>query len=232
MKQNVKFQLTLILVCISFIGSAQNQSKPETSNDAIFNFVVTSVSGKPRQGDLIILKSKKTSKSYQSLTGADGKCSLTIPPDDKYTIYYKVFIDTVKYTEVDVPAGQRMAYTLSMKYDPPKKFTLKNIFFETGLSKLTKESNPALNELVEVLKAKKSMVIEISGHTDNVGNPEANQKLSTDRAKAVKDYLVKQGIDPKRLNTVGYGDSQPVADNDTPEGRQQNRRTEVRIISQ
>jgi outer membrane protein OmpA-like peptidoglycan-associated protein len=226
----IKYFLTVVV--IFFVAISQAQTDTPTANDAIFNFIVTSVSGKPRQGDLIILKSKKTLKKYQSLTGIDGKCTLTIPPGETYTIYYKVFTDTVKYQDIEVPAGKRMAYTLSMKYDPPKKFTLKNIFFETGLSKLTKESYTALNELVELMKVKKTMVIEISGHTDNVGNPETNQKLSADRAKAVRDYLIKQGIEPKRITAVGYGDSQPIADNDTPDGRQQNRRTEARIISQ
>jgi OmpA-OmpF porin, OOP family len=218
------------LILISFTSHAQDKTTAGT--DAIFNFVVTSINGKPRQGDLIILKSKNTAKSYQSNTGVDGKCAITIPAGETYIIFYKLFIDTIKYREVEVPAGQRMAYTLSMKYDPPKTFNLKNIFFETGQAGIRKESFPALNELVEALKAKKTVMIEIGGHTDNVGDPESNQKLSTDRANAVRDYLIKHGIETKRLIAVGYGDTRPVASNDTPEDRQKNRRTVVRILSE
>jgi OmpA-OmpF porin, OOP family len=222
----------LVVVFIISAIMSQAQNKPVTNTEAIFNFNVSSISGKPRQGDLIILKSKASGKNYQGLTGKDGNCSITIPSGEKYVIYYKLLTDTIKYQEIDVPAGQRMAYTLKLKYDPPKKFTLKNIFFETGLSTLRKESFPALNELVEVMKSKTTLVIEIGGHSDNAGNKASNQKLSTDRAKAVRDYLIKHGIDPKRVTAVGYGDTLPVASNETPEGRQQNRRTEVRIVSE
>ena len=220
------------LAMILLAGYTLAQYKPSTGNDAVFNFTVTSKSGKPRQDELIILKSKNR-KTYKGNTGTDGKCSVTIPPSDAYTIYYKLFADTVKYKEIEVPGeDHRVTYTLTLKYDPPKVYTLKNVFFETGLSALRKDSYPALNELVDALKSKTSLCIEIAGHTDNIGTPESNQKLSTDRANAVRDYLLKHGIKPKRVTSKGYGETQPVASNETPEGRQQNRRTEVRIISE
>ena len=73
--------------------------------------------------------------------------------------------------------------------------------------------------------------IEISGHTDNIGSNEYNKKLSKDRAKAVVDYLIVQGIDEGRLTYAGYGESQPISDNDTEVGRQENRRTEFKVLS-
>jgi outer membrane protein OmpA-like peptidoglycan-associated protein len=75
------------------------------------------------------------------------------------------------------------------------------------------------------------MKIEIGGHTDNTGDKAKNKTLSMNRAKAVKDYLVSKGIDATRLTAVGYGDSAPVADNGTPEGRAQNRRTVFKVLS-
>lgn len=226
----IGFSLFLLVIFVLVIADAQEKSG---SNEAIFNFTVISKSGKPRQGELIMLKSQKTKRVYKGSTGADGKCSVTIPPSDNYTIYYKLFADTVKYKQIDVPGeDHRVVYTLTLKYDPPKTYTLKNVFFETGLSSLKKESFPALNELVDALKSKPSLNIEIAGHTDNVGNSESNQKLSTDRAIAVRDYLIKHGVEPNRVVAKGYGETQPVADNDSSEGRQQNRRTEVRIISE
>ncbi len=69
--------------------------------------------------------------------------------------------------------------------------------------------------------------IRIAGHTDNVGNPRRNQRLSEARAEAVKAYLVAHGIDESRIEAVGFGDTQPVAPNDTDEGRAQNRRIEA-----
>ena len=209
------------------------QEKTSSVNDATFNFTVTSKSGNPRQGEFLMLKSYKTKKVYNGLTGADGKCTVTIPSSDAYDIFYKLYGDTIKYKKIDVPGGDhKMTYSFTMKYDPPKVYSLKNVFFETGLSTLRKESFPALNELVAALKSKPTLVIEIAGHTDNVGTAESNLKLSNDRANAVRDYLVKNGIAPKSLTAKGYGETQPVAPNDNPDGRQQNRRTEVRIISE
>ena len=85
-------------------------------------------------------------------------------------------------------------------------------------------------ELVSYLKNKDDIRIEIAGHTDNVGKEADNIKLSRERADAIRNYVIKKGIPPARITAKGYGASQPVADNDTDEGRQANRRTEVRIL--
>ncbi len=232
----MKFQFPSLLgffALISLWSFGSYAQEPKTSeNESIFNVVVTSKSGKPRQGEIISLISQKSKKSFQGTTNADGKCTITIPSNDKYDIFYKYFSQQVRYRDIDVPGGDhRMTYTFSMKYDPPKILTLKNVFFDTGKTTLRKESNAALDELSEVLKLKPAMVIEIAGHTDNVGTTEANLVLSAGRANAVRDYLLKNGIAATRVRATGYGESQPVADNSTEDGRQQNRRTEVRIIN-
>jgi outer membrane protein OmpA-like peptidoglycan-associated protein len=230
---SLKKKYRLLLILFLSAAGAIAQDKTSTGNEAVFNFIVTSMSGNPRKGELIMLRSHKTGKLYQGSTAADGKCSVTIPSADSYVVYYKHFSDTVKYRELEVPGGNhRVTYTFTLKYDPPKVFTLRNVFFETGLSALRKESYPALNELVDALKSRTTLVIEIAGHTDNEGTPGSNQKLSEDRAGAVRDYLIRHGIPPERVIARGYGETQPVASNETPEGRQQNRRTEVRIISE
>ncbi len=82
------------------------------------------------------------------------------------------------------------------------------------------------------MKLKPSLVIEISGHTDNTGTTEINMKLSQDRADAVRNYLIRKGISAERVTAKGYGDTEPVADNSTDEGKAKNRRTEVRIIKE
>jgi len=89
-----------------------------------------------------------------------------------------------------------------------------------------------LNDLVEVMKLKPAMVIEIGGHTDNTGSKEINLKLSQGRADAVRNYLIQKGIPATRVTAKGYGDTQPVADNSTDEGRTKNRRTEVTVIKE
>ena len=79
---------------------------------------------------------------------------------------------------------------------------------------------------------KKAAHIQLEGHTDNVGDDKANQVLSQKRAESVRRYLIKKGIGPKRIQAVGYGESKPIASNDTDKGRQTNRRTVVTIISE
>ena len=108
---------------------------------------------------------------------------------------------------------------------------LNNIFFDTNKFDLKAESMAELQKLVEFMTVNPTLHIEISGHTDNVGNNEANQVLSENRAKAVYQFLVTNKIDAARLVFKGYGETQPIASNDTPDGRQKNRRTEFKIIA-
>ena len=102
------------------------------------------------------------------------------------------------------------------------------IFFATGSAELAGESTPTLKEIGQMLKDHADLSLTIEGHTDNVGSAEANQSLSEKRAAAVKAYLVSTfGIAESRLEAKGFGASKPAASNDTPEGRQQNRRVEL-----
>lgn len=107
---------------------------------------------------------------------------------------------------------------------------LRNIFFDTGSSNLRPESYAELGVLYKLLTDNPKLKIEISGHTDNVGSANMNQQLSEDRARAVVNFLTDRGIEAGRLTYKGYGFTRPVATNDTPEGRQLNRRTEFEII--
>ncbi len=111
------------------------------------------------------------------------------------------------------------------------KVVLKNIFFETGKFELKEESKTELNKLASFLKNNLKIKIEIGGHTDNVGNKDANQLLSENRAKSVYAYLLLQSIPAPRLSYKGFGDAHPIAGNETPDDRAKNRRTEFTVIS-
>jgi outer membrane protein OmpA-like peptidoglycan-associated protein len=110
--------------------------------------------------------------------------------------------------------------------------TLKGIYFDLGKATIKPESKEALSDAAKILKDNPSINVEIQGHTDNIGSDESNLTLSDKRAWAVVNYLVDNfGIDRARLTAKGYGESRPIADNGTAEGRAQNRRVEFVILS-
>jgi outer membrane protein OmpA-like peptidoglycan-associated protein len=109
-------------------------------------------------------------------------------------------------------------------------FVLRNVFFDFDRPTLKKESFIELDKLAEYMKQNGSIKIELGGHTDNIGSDEYNEALSLRRAESVYYYLISKGIDEKRMSYKGYGESQPIATNETEEGRALNRRTEFKIV--
>jgi outer membrane protein OmpA-like peptidoglycan-associated protein len=107
---------------------------------------------------------------------------------------------------------------------------IKGIQFDFGKATIRKESNRVLDDAIKVLKQYEDLRISISGHTDNVGEAQKNIELSQARAAAVKEYMVGKGIDPSRIETRGAGPNEPVADNSTDKGRQENRRIEFKLL--
>jgi choice-of-anchor C domain-containing protein len=104
------------------------------------------------------------------------------------------------------------------------------ILFDTGKFDLRPAATDALQKLAAIIKTNATLPVVIEGHTDSVGQPQANQVLSENRAKAVMEWLVsKGGVAAARIKTKGFGQTAPVASNDTPEGRQKNRRVEIRL---
>jgi outer membrane protein OmpA-like peptidoglycan-associated protein len=106
---------------------------------------------------------------------------------------------------------------------------LENIFFDIDKFDLKEKSITELEKIVQFLQENRLIKVEISGHTDNTGNPSYNQQLSEKRAKSVYSYLLGKGIDPQRLTSKGFGATKPIASNDAEEGRQKNRRIEFTI---
>jgi OmpA-OmpF porin, OOP family len=114
--------------------------------------------------------------------------------------------------------------------DVPKTFVFDNLNFDTGTTNLTPASKQTVDDLIIILKACPTAQVQLAGHTDNTGDPAANQTLSTERATAIQSMLAAGGVPADRITTAGYGQDKPVASNDTEEGKARNRRTELIVL--
>ncbi len=119
--------------------------------------------------------------------------------------------------------------TLTAEEETVVKEAFSNLEFATGKSVISSSSYLSLNKLAELLVSKSDYKLEINGHTDNVGSESSNQTLSQNRANAVKKYLTGKNVNAANISANGFGETMPVASNDTAEGRQQNRRVEFVI---
>lgn len=109
---------------------------------------------------------------------------------------------------------------------------LDRLIFEQGKATISKESYPSLDEVAVMLTERPSIVIQLEGHTDNVGNAKLNLKLSQDRVDNVKKYLVSKGIAKNRISTKAFGGSKPLVQGNSLEARAKNRRVEMRILAE
>jgi len=145
---------------------------------------------------------------------------------------YKNELLDVEIKQRKLEFGDAIQKAIDAKDANAKVLRLNYVYFDEGAAKLTELSRYELDNLAESLNKYPNMTIEVGGHTDNTGDAAQNLTLSSERAKAVKDYLVSKGIAAGRLQAVGYGQTQPADTNDTAAGREKNRRTEFKILTQ
>jgi outer membrane protein OmpA-like peptidoglycan-associated protein len=128
-------------------------------------------------------------------------------------------------SNISIMAGGRKLYDALAESG---RVATQGIYFDSGSDRIRPESTPTLKEIGAMLSEHADLSLTIEGHTDNVGNADANRELAERRAAAVKSFLVSSyNVDEGRLQAVGIGDAKPAAPNTTPEGRQQNRRVEL-----
>jgi OmpA-OmpF porin, OOP family len=236
MKQRYLFLLMAFLMPVFLFGQATPAAPINLPKDAPVNVTIADAkTGNLLASEIVVFKSRANGTEFQGLSDSTGKFSLRLPNGSKYDIYILGFHDSTSYNVLDIPALKGNQYyknpfNVDIQFEAPKSFVLDNCTFETGKATLQPEAYRVVDELVEYLKRKEDEKIEVGGHTDNVGKPEANLILSENRANTVRAYLLTKGIAPERVTAKGYGMTMPVAENTTAEGRGLNRRTEVKII--
>jgi outer membrane protein OmpA-like peptidoglycan-associated protein/tetratricopeptide (TPR) repeat protein len=168
-------------------------------------------------------------------TDETGNYLITLPVGKDYA--FEVSRRGYLFYSENFPLSQKQAdstYNIDIPLEPIEAgatIVLKNIFFDVNRYDLKPESQVELDKLVQFMRENPSLVVQISGHTDNTGKPADNMSLSENRARAVVSYLTAKGIEAKRLQSKGWGDTKPIADNRTEQGRARNRRTEMRLVS-
>lgn len=219
--------------CPDVAGPLVNQGCPDTDNDGIFDFL----DGCPETyGPKENKGCPWPDTDNDGLLDKDDDCPyLAGPIKNKGCPYQDTDNDGVLDKDDDCPntagpASNKGCPVIEKEVEEILKTAFDNLEFETGKDIIKQASLPSLTELAEVLKKKSAWGLQISGHTDNVGDDQKNLILSKKRAEAVKAFMVSQGIDTSRLSTLYFGETQPIATNDTPEGRQKNRRVEMKII--
>jgi len=190
--------------------------------------------GLPSTVELADLSAKETVGKVQ--TDEAGNYLITLPIGKDYAFNvnrkgYLFFSENFPMDRHNADSTYKIDIALQ-PLEPNAAIVLKNIFFESKVFDLKTESTTELDKVVQLLKDNPTLKIEISGHTDNVGKAEDNLKLSDNRALSVVAYLTSKGIKPERLTAKGYGASKPVAANNSEDGRAQNRRTELKVLSQ
>ncbi len=216
-----------------------------TKTDAAVRFVVVEKGKAPMRGLVISLKAPDGTKYFTGETDAAGYAEVLVPIGETYDLEYLSLGKSKISAQVKVSDKPRLNLNLRLRYEPwkpkpaevttlrrdppsaPPRFVLMGVQFDTGKATIRPDSVGRLDSVVEYMTHKKSARIEISGHTDNVGKPKTNKKLSTKRAEAVRDFLTSKGIAAARIVALGHGAAYPIASNDTAGGREKNRRIEA-----
>lgn len=211
-------------------------SSVQANNVTFIKGKITDDKGSPLSAKCEIIDLKLNKIMYSTVSDStDGTFMVGLSREKDYGLYitkngHLFHTEHIRLNDINT---NELFYNKEVKL---KKITsgmsiiLPNIFFETDSFRLKSTSFAELDKIVDFLYQHQNVKIEISGHTDNSGAEVYNKQLSEKRAKSVYSYLVQKNINPVRLSFIGYGSSRPVASNDTPEGKAQNRRTELKIL--
>ncbi|MBN8822579.1 MULTISPECIES: OmpA family protein [unclassified Spirosoma] len=238
--------LSLFLV-LAFVSTTYSQNLAVARTQKTL-FTISAVDEKTSQEipAQFTIQAKQAKKKFVGKSVADGKpFAFVLTRTDTLNVIASSpgYYEAEELMVVSCDTCTDYGYVIRLEKEEPKPdsifrnlqvnqaFRLDNVYFDQSSYVLRPESYPQLNKLIKTLVSTPKLVIEIAGHTDNVGDRRLNQALSENRAKIITNYLVRNGIPENRLRHNGYGDTHPAAPNDTEENKRKNRRVEFVVLA-
>ncbi len=221
----------LLFIVSAFAAFSMAKDLAPNKTHAVLNVSYTNFDDVPQKNKTLTFVGEKNPKIKLVIrTNGYGEASFLIPREDSYRILCESLTGPFECGETPYVSPRASYGSVNVAFDDTRA-ELSGISFRAGSAELVPSSLATLDRTIEGLKKNAKAKVEIEGHTSSEGGEEFNQKLSEERAKSVRDYMVRKGISKDRVTAVGYGYSRPKASNDTEEGRRQNRRIEVRVTN-
>jgi outer membrane protein OmpA-like peptidoglycan-associated protein len=226
--------IILVLVFISLDAQSQSLDTVVTARGRILN----AATKQPMAAKIVY-----ESLPYGNIVGVINNSTYSFPMFEHAR--YSITVEAPGFTPAKYMLDPAEAVDMSITKDielalspiaEKKKFiagsviVLHNLIFEVAKSVIDPESHTVLDNVVDMMAENPKMIIQLEGHTDVLGNPKKNLKLSEDRVDAVKNYLIKNGVAKGRVKTKAFGGTQPLSTEDTPEAHRLNRRVELRVL--
>jgi OOP family OmpA-OmpF porin len=230
--------LSLLMFCFHQTKSQTINTLKSTEDSVLVTFIITDLDSVPIERARLLVKS--TDNLVKRDAGSDilGKCYMLLPEGKTYTMTVYKFGTNFPFNgalELPVEKGRYsfdQAIQIKLIRDYSRMFTLENVYFDVNKWDIKHECAPHIDNLYNSLMLNPKMKIEIAGHTDSDGDATENLILSQNRSESVMNYLIKKGLDPKRVQAKGYGEYKPIVPNTTPSNKAKNRRTEVRVLDE
>lgn len=237
------FSLCLSVIMVSIVSFGQIRRVPmdelpfkPDADSSVYIFYIQDFENIPERDAHVKIIDNTNGDNIisEGTNNIDGVYFAKIPLNIDYSIEVRAMDTVFVFNEKSLTAPSLMDFDLKVNIimnEYTRTYNL-DVLFDSGDHKLDLEDMNNLAHLLSSLRGNPNMKIEIAAHTDNVGKDENNMRLSHLRAKSVKEFLVKEGIEENRILSKGYGEAKPIADNATAEGRAKNRRVEVRVITE
>lgn len=227
------------LLYTSISSSAQTINTLRSTEDSVLvNFIITDLDSVPIENAKLVVTATDKSLIKEGVSDIIGKCYMLLPEGKSYNMVVYKFRTDFPIVELLTLTVEKGRYSFDQEIriklirDFARIFTLDNVYFDVSKWDIKPECTYALDNLYNTLMLNPNMKIEIAGHTDSDGDSHDNLILSQRRSESVMNYLIKMGLDPKRIQAKGYGEYKPLVPNDNAPNKARNRRTEVRVLDE